>query len=230
MMNKTCKKRLVIAVAGAVGLGTSIAHAEDFNASATLQNTLAVTNLQDLDLGSVFATATGGAPADGVGAIVISPEGAVTTPTVVSSSVNLVSLTSPTAAQGSVDMTAAFDLTLPDTSAALAAEFDGAAVTSYASWTDGTAIELEHESANPAVPSLYLVHFTVGDVSGGTVGAEASQGAGVFAITPDFGETTYVFNIGATLTTQPGTGTGPGDALTYQEGIYAGTFQVTAAY
>lgn len=224
MMNIT-KKRLAIAVASAVSLGAAIVQAEDFTASTTLLNTLAVTNLQNLDIGSVFATVTGSAEADGVGALVISPAGTAVDQGSDSATVNLTSLTTPTAAQGSVDMTSSFTLTLPDTSTILASEFDGSAVTSYPRWTDGTATELVHESANPAVPSLYLMHFTIGDVSGGVAGAEASQGAGAFAITPDFGETTYVFNIGATLTTKP-----TAAEEIYQEGIYSGTFAVTAAY
>ena len=57
---------------------------------------------------------------------------------------------------------------------------------------------------------------------------------GDFTVTQDFGETTYVFNIGATLTTQPGaaltTAGTSADAIPYQEGLYSGTFEVTASY
>jgi hypothetical protein len=49
---------------------------------------------------------------------------------------------------------------------------------------------------------------------------------GGFPITQDFGETTYVFNIGATLTTEPPSTV----ARSYHQGVYAGTFEVTAAY
>ena len=91
---------------------------------------------------------------------------------------------------------------------------------------------LVHESANPAVPNLYMVHFTVSDVSGGVVdggdqGGTAAANDGVFDVVMDFGETEYVFNIGATITTEPYVGT---DAQEYQDGIYSGTFEVTAAY
>ncbi|MGQ7846780.1 hypothetical protein ACUNV4_20015 [Granulosicoccus sp. 3-233] len=226
MMINTSKKRLALAVAGTLSLGASMAQAEDFTASATLQNTLAVTNLQDLDIGSVFATVTGAALANGVGALVIAPGGTIADQGSDSATVNLTSLTSPTAAQGSVDMTADFTLQLPDTSAIVAADFAADGTSTLVNITNGTgnATELVHESANPAVPSLWLMHFTVGDVSGG-VSTAGTLNEGDFTIVPDFGQTTYVFNIGATLTTEPTT-----SEQTYQEGVYSGTFEVTAAY
>lgn len=225
-MTRIRKQHLAVAVAGAVGLGASIAQAEDFTASATLQNTLAVTNLQDLDIGSVFATVSGAALTNGVGALVISPAGAISDQGSDSTTVNLTSLTSPTAAQGSVDMTAGFSLILPTTVSIDPADFAANAGSSLVNITNGTgnAAELIHESANPAVPSLWIMHYSVAAVSGGTV-AEGTPYQGDFTVTPDFGETTFVFNIGATLTTEP-----TGSAQTYQEGVYSGTFEVTAAY
>lgn len=219
------KQHLVIAVAGAVTAGTFTAHAADFSANATLQNTLTVVSVLDFDIGTVFATATGAALANGVGALVISPEGIVSDPAD-SATVSLTSLTNPVAAQGSVAMTADFSLTLPDTSTIDAADFEIDAGSSLVNITNGTgnAAELVHESANPAVPSLWLMHFTVSDVSGGT-SAEGTANVGDFTVTQDFGETEFVFNIGGTLTTEPTT-----SSETYQEGIYSGTFAVTAAY
>ncbi len=230
MMMKIQKKRLAIAVAGAVSLVASTAQAEDFTASATLQNTLTVVSLADFDIGTVFATSTGAAYSDGVGALVISPSGAVSAATAESATASLTSLTTPVGAQGSVAMTSDFELTLPNTSSVLAAEFDDGGGTG----TDGADIitmltvgtELVHESANPAVPSLWLMHFTVEAVSGGSVLPDTTSEAGVFNVTQDFGETEFVFNIGGTLTTEPT----DGGALTYQEGIYSGTFEVLAAY
>lgn len=229
-MMYTHKKQLVFAVAGAVSLGASMAQAVDFNASATLQNTLAVTNLQDFDLGSVFATVTGTAANEGVGALKISSLGVVTDPDD-STTINLTSLAAPTAAQGSVDMAAQFTLTLPATNAIDETDFVADAGGGIAAAIAANGIELVHDSANPSVPSLWLMHFTVGDVSGGTVGAETTTYDGVFLVTPDFGETTYVFNIGATVTTEPGAlDANVTYPSTYQEGTYSGTFAVTAAY
>lgn len=121
MMINIRKQHLVIAVAGAVTAGTFTAHAADFSANATLQNTLTVVSVLDFDIGTVFATATGAALANGVGALVISPEGIVSDPAD-SATVSLTSLTNPVAAQGSVAMTADFSLTLPDTSTIDAAD------------------------------------------------------------------------------------------------------------
>ena len=221
------KNRLAIAlsVAGVVSLGTSTAQAVDFTASATLENTLTVTNINDFDIGTVFATSTAVSLITGVGALVIAPDGSVTDPTD-SATVQLISLSTPVPAQGSVDMTASFDLTLPNTVLTLPADFAVDAGASLITITDGTgnATELVHSSANPVVPSLYLTHFTVGDVSGGT-SVEGTTNVGDFTVTPGFGETTYVFNVGATVTTEPST-----SLQSYQAGVYSGTFAVTAAY
>ncbi len=220
MMMNIREKRLAIAVAGAVSLVASTAQAEDFTASATLQNTLTVVNLQNLDVGTVFATETGANYVNGVGALTISPSGAVTYPT--DGVPSLTSLTTPVAAQGSVAMTADFFLTLPDTSGIVVGDF----VTNAGDVITGPATELVHESLNPAVPSLYLMHFTVDAVSGGMI-TEGTPNLGDFSIDQDFGETEFVFNIGGTLTTEPNDS---GTAVAYQEGVYSGTFAVTAAY
>lgn len=222
-------KRLVMAIAatGVMSLGASIAQAADFGASATLENTLSVTVVNDMDLGTVFATETGAALINGVGALVIAPAGGATPHGTDSTTIELVSLGAPSGAQGSVDMSASFNLVLPDTSAILPADFAINAGTSLIKITDGSgnATELVHESANPAVPSLYLMHYTIADVSGGAVGTETATFDGGFPITQDFGETSYVFNVGATVSTKPTAG-----AETYQAGVYSGTFVVTAAY
>jgi hypothetical protein len=222
------KKRLAIAVAGVLSLGASTAPAVDFSATATVQNTLTVVSLLDFDLGTVFAPPTGVALVNGVGALVISPAGAVSVPAAVSATVALNSLSTPVPAQGSVAMTTDFNLVLPDTRRALPADFTADAGSSLATLAGGTAnaTVLAHSSGDPSVPSLYLMHFTIGDVSGGTAGTETATYDGGFPITQAFGESSYVFNIGATLVTEPGTGT----ALAYQEGVYAGTFAVTAEY
>ncbi len=224
MKMNTRKTRLAVAVAGVVGLSSIAAQAADFNASTTLQNTLTVVSLQDFDLGTVFASSAGTALTDGVGAIQIEPDG--TTTDVSASAISLISLGTPVPAQGSVDMAAPFTLTLPATNTVAAADF---AADAGASLTNITTVgaALEHESANPDVPDLYLIHFTVADVSGGTRADETAAFDGDFVVTPEFGETTYVFNIGATLTTAPAAAVG---SETYQEGIYAGTFEVTASY
>lgn len=235
MMN-TRKQRLAIAVAGTLGLMASSTQAADFNATTTLQNTLTVVSLQDFDIGTVFASATGASDAVGVGALIIAPDGTVTVPgTLNAAPPSLISLGAPTPAQGSVDMANDFSLQLPDTNGLLAADFADAstgtmplllAAPDSATFTEYT--ELVHESSDPDVPSLYLMHFTIEDVSGGvSTEDDDTDEKGLYAVAQDFGETTYVFNIGATLTTEPTVGTAQKN---YEEGVYSGTFEVTASY
>ena len=52
------RKRLAIAVAGVLSLGTSSVQAVDFGASTTMQSSLAVTVVNDFDISTVFATET----------------------------------------------------------------------------------------------------------------------------------------------------------------------------
>ena len=224
------KKHLAMAVslAATIGLGAATtAQAVDFAATATVENTLVVTNLADFNVGTVFATSTGVTLANGVGALVIAPEGTVTDPSD-SATVQLINLGTPTAAQGSVDMAADFILTLPASNTVNAADFtDNTTATSLIHITDASqgVVELVHSSSNPTVPSLWLSHFTVGDVSGGAVQAESVLHDGIFPITQGFGATTYIFNVGATVTTEP-----TAAPMSYQAGVYSGTFAVTASY
>lgn len=227
-MMKFQKKYLIVAIAGSMGLGTIAAHAADFGASATVQTSLEVTVVQDFDLGTISAVETGAALTDGVAALVIDSDGVVTDPAD-SAAVDLTNLGTPVPAQGSVAMLADFNLIFPNTSGIDAADFAANAGTGLiADITDpnSNTVELVHESGNAAVPSLFLMHFTVGAVSGGVAAAEATPNDGRFPISQDFGETTFVFNIGATITTKPNATT----AESYQEGVYAGTFEVTAEY
>ena len=233
----TSKKRLAIAVAGAVSLGATVAHAVDFNATTTLQNTLAVTVVQDFDLGTVFATQTGTALTDGVGGFRISAvDGTADGETGFSASVSLQSLTTPTPAQGAIDTIGTFDLQLPDTSAFNPDDFPAnggtnsnlASITAETPADDAQVVELVHESGDPNVPSLYMLHFTIADTNDGDsdIGTTTPVATnGQYEITPAFGVTTYNFNIGATVITEPTTA-----AAQYQAGIYSGTFEVTAAY
>jgi len=235
----TSKKSLAVAIAGAFSLGATAVQAVDFNASTTLQNTLAVTVLQDFDIGTVFATDTGvGDGTDftgGVGGFVISPiDGTTSAPASVSASVSLTSISTPTPAQGSVDTIGTFNLQLPNTVDIDDTHFVSATAAQslsliLAPTATAEVVELAHESGNTAVPSLYMMHFTLEGVSDGTAAeaAGATTNDGAFTVTPGFGVSTYIFNIGATVTTKPTIAT---TTESYQEGIYSGTFEVTANY
>jgi len=225
MMNIN-RKYVTAAVGGFLGLVAHTSQAVDFNATATLQNTLAVTVIQDFDLGTVFATEVAPTAADGVAGFVITPDGVVEAPASNSTATRLTSLSAPVPAQGSVAISAVFTLTFPNTADIDDAEFVGGGTVDTDLGNQG--IPLVHESGNPSVPDLFLMHFTVGDVSGGASAAVTTDPTdnSNFTVTPDFGATEYVFNVGATVTTAPGGGT----ATVYQAGIYSGTFTVTAAY
>lgn len=226
MMMNTRKTRLAMAVAGAVTLTASTAQAETFTASGAVAMTLAVTSLVDLNVGTLFATVTGGTTANGVAALVIGADGTVTDPTD-SASVSLTSLGAPTVGQGSVDMITNFTLTFPDTDNIDVLDFEANAVGGADSGAilniTSSGIELAHESGNSTVPSLWLMHFEVTADSGGTI--SAADNDGIYEVLPGFGDTTFVFNIGATVTTEPSA-----SVQTYQEGNYIGTYEVTAAY
>ena len=235
MMMNIRKQRLAIAVAGTFSLLGSMAQAAEFSATTDLQNTLAVTVISPLDIGSIFAAKTGVNAAAGLGAMTIAADGTVDN-TLSSATVKVLSLGTPVPAQGSVDSTADFTLQLPDTSGYDESE-----------WSDGTGTNLVAEfittigttgleatelrvSADESIPALYLVHFTVADAGDTSDSVTERTGAGtydgIWDVDMGFGETTFVFNIGATVVTQPGQGT----ALNYEEGTYSGTFEVTAAY
>lgn len=229
------KTHLAVAVAATAFIGASALHAAPFDATTSVQSTLAVTAIAPLDLGVIFATETGATLAEGVAALTIAPDGTVTEPAdsaAVTTGINLVSLGAPTPGQGSVDMINDFNLQLPNTSGIDPDDFPINTGTTLATISTapgvgaaaGGGIPLTHSTGNPSVPLLYLMHFKVNAESGGTVASDTGNN-GLFRVTQDFGETTFVFNIGATITTAPTTA-----VAEYEDGTYEGTFEVTASY
>jgi hypothetical protein len=227
------QKRLAIAlsVASALGLGATAVHAVEFKAQAIVENTLTVANRQEMVLGTLFATASGGATG-GVGALAITAAGVTTaSPTPSDAGIKLISLGTPVPAQGAVTMADDFTLTFVDTSTIIETEFaDGGTANALGAAQVAVGTELIIAGADPSVASLWLSHFTLGDVSGGTVGTETNPAGsptpngGTFPISAGFSETEYVFNIGATVATESG------NSLNYEAGTYEGTFEVTASY
>ncbi len=243
MMMNIRKQRLAVAVAGTLGLMASTAQAVEFTASTTLQNTLAVTAITPLDIGTIFAASTGRAITDGLAAMTIAADGTIDYD-LSDADLSMRSLGGAVPAQGSVESAANFILQLPDTSGydsgdwsdGVGADLEGEFITSIGG--DGLGLEATELriSADESIPALYLVHFTAGDVSGGAATLPAIPVAandGIYEVDMDFGESTYVFNIGATVVTQPGLESGAGlldGDLAYEEGTYSGTFEVTASY
>ena len=213
--------RLALALGGVGVMLLSMAvHAETFGATVTVQNTLAVTNLQDMDLGTIFATRTADA-AQGVAVLELSATGALTTPAV-NPNVSIFDLSTAQAARAGITATIPFNVTLPQAEANLATITDdtaGAAIRA-----DG--IQLIHESASPTVAKLYLVNFRLGNVSAGATFVQQPD-EWVYRITPGI-DPNIAFGIGATLTTEPIPAAG--NIKLYQSGVYSGTFDVTASY
>jgi hypothetical protein len=230
-MNMKQKKHLAVAVSVAttIGLAATTVQAVDFAVTATVENTLAVTVVNDFDLGTLFATTAGGV-SDGVGALTITPAGVTSSAATQSATIKLISLGTPVPAQGSVAMADSFTLTFPDTSTIVEADFDDSNSGALATAQSAVGTELIIAGSDPSVASLWMSHFVVGDVSGGTVGTETDAAGstlvngGTFPIAQSFGATDYIFNIGATVATEADTG------LAYQPGLYSGTFTVTASY
>jgi hypothetical protein len=226
MMKQKKHLTMALALVSTIGLTASTVQAVDFTATLTVDNALTLTEVNGFNFGSLFATSTGANLVNGVGVLVIAPGATVTDPTD-SATVTLLNLGVPVAAQGNVAMAANFTLTLPDTTGVLVADWAADTGSSLIKITDGTGNTVALNHSNPAVPSLYLMHFTIADVSGGVVGAETATYDGSFPVVATFGATDYVFNMGATLTTEPN---GTGTAIAYQAGTYSGIIPVLAAY
>jgi hypothetical protein len=222
-MKQISNHLLVTAIGGALALGVTAAHATDFDVTATVENTVTVTKVNDMDLGRVFATQAGVLNTEGVGAFKLAPAGTVA-PVAGSATVKLLALGGAVPARASVAASDPFTVTLPDP-VADEADFVADAGASLAA-LKADAIELKHSSLNPSVASLYLVDFTLGAPTGGTATVDGVD-PWKYDIVPSFGQTEVSFSIGATVITEPAAGAGNN---AYQAGTYTGTFEVTATY
>lgn len=228
----------VAGLSGLLGLGASnMALAVDFDAEATVQNALAVTNVADMNLGTVFAT-TSSTTATSIMRLSASLG---TMANVASDAGPFIPLGGHIRAQGQVTIgtDAPFDIILPD------AQVQGTgAVANQTGWligTDGggpltmasgTAVTLAHSSGNPNVANIRLVNFRAAIIGGAPAGTLAcpedpgSVDANICTATPAFGVTEVNFNIGADVLSDNSALATQG----YQEGVYSGTFEVTATY
>ena len=237
MMNKKAsfvRKFGGAGLAGALVFGASAAMAADFDVSAEVQNALTVTNVADLNLGTIFATTA----STGTVSILRFLPGGSADP-VGSGAGPLLALGGYVPAQAAIEVgaTTTFTVTLPEfvvagtgTNGALVPA-DTALLTGL---DDESAVELVIQGGNPGVAKLYLVNFRAGNATnvattGGfncvTLTVAAADG-NTCDVTPAFfasGTQTVGFNIGADLVTEA-------TALPYEAGIYEGTFEVTATY
>jgi len=203
-------------IAGAMTFGAGSATAADFGVTAEVQNTLSVSVVAPMSLGTLFVNTTDGT---GIGTLVLGPDG-----TIAEGETNQVikSLGGQSAARASVATDQNFTVTIPSgtlTASAWAAPDD---VTGIAGVVE---VRIGGTAGDPNVARLYLANFTVGDIVGGAEsGGPAAAGAPV-TIDPDFGATEVTFGIGAEIFTDDS-----GTRTQYEAGTYEGTFEVTAAF
>lgn len=212
-----------LGLAGAMVFGSAGVTAETFNATTTVQNALAVTNVADLDLGTVFATTSSDSEA---AFFTLGADGVVTGVTASGTSgFQLLSLSTPTPAQASVAVgsQAEFTVSLP------AAEGTAGASAATSMTASNVPVYLCAAGAcgNTAVPRLELINFRLGVVTSGSI--TGGTGTNTVAITPAFGATDVGFNIGATLVTDTDIDSSR-TAVLYEPTTYTGTFEVDAAY
>ncbi|MDI9244469.1 hypothetical protein [Marinobacter sp. CHS3-4] len=213
-----------LGLAGVLAFGASTAMAEEFTASANVSSALAITIVNDLNFGDIFAaTASSGS----VDSLVMSPAGVFTNGTLdtgPTGDVKLLSLGGTIQpAQGTVATSNDFTLTLPE----------------HIDDTGGIAgktgvTELTIAGGDPAVAKLLVANFTVGQLTSATEGSNNLTGitegtARTYTINPDFAATEVGFNMGATIYTDDGQTTAT-ERVEYEDGVYSGTFTVTAEF
>lgn len=208
-----------VALLGLAMSGT--AAATEFTASATVQNTLTVTNVADMNLGTLFATS---ASTGAYKAITLGTDGSMGSPAG-HADITLLTLGGASAAQASVAVgnTTPFTVTLPDADATL----DAGGVEATNS-PDAAAETIYVRLGDPAVARFQLVNFRAGAPTGGTAAAGCASG-NTCVLTPSFGSTEVTFSVGATVVTDVNTESTAG-RVTYEAGTYTGTFEVTASY
>lgn len=211
-----------LGLAGVLMMGSAAVMAEQFSATTTVQNALAVTNVADLDLGTVFATTSSNAEA---AFFTVGPDGTISGQTAsATDGFQLLSLSTPVPAQASVAVGSQtpFTVQLPDA--------DGtASASAQTSMTGAAPVYLCAGGAcgNNAVPRLELINFRLGVVTSGSI--TGGTGTNTVEITPAFGATDVGFNIGVTVVTDTDLDTSRTNQA-YEPTTYTGTFQVTAAY
>lgn len=214
--------RLVVAVGlvGSMGLAANSALAADFGVTTDVQNTLAVTVVDPLNLGTLFAvTASDGATES----LTLSPTGDYSTGPLNNADITLLSLGGQVPARGSVATDQSFNVIVPHPDPT--SLIDGGVHS-----TTGV-VEVRIQGGDPDVARFYLGNFTVGDAVGGTLGTpvdDTGAATRTVPVEPDFGVTEVTFAIGADVFTDTGATTTSRNS--YEEGIYEGTVAVTAEF
>jgi len=224
-LNFNAKKVAGLGSVALLGMAMAgVASAETFNASATVQTTVAITNIVDMDLGTIYATTASGAAGETYSAMTLSPAGVMGAKVDgTAAGVVLIGLGGQAAATASIAVsgTSPVTLTLPS------AEFT--VVPGGAGYGAGISpLGVEVAAADPSVAKFLLGGFTVGDVTGGTADASCTNTTDQLydcVLTPSFGSTQIDFGIGADIVTDVKSGN-----TAYQPTTYTGSFTVTASY
>jgi hypothetical protein len=213
-----------LGLAGVMAFGASSAMAEEFGASANVSSALAITIVNDMNFGDIFASTASSAD---VASLAMAPDGTFTTgDRDDGNEVKILSLGGDVQpAQGTVATTNNFTIVLPDhVNTADPAIYDQAGTT-----------EMTIAGGDPGIAKLLVANFTVGVLTSAvelseTVTAAATTGdPREYVINPDFDAVDVGFNIGADIITDDGAGVG-GDRVEYEDGVYSGTFTVTAEF
>lgn len=220
------KTAVVASVALAAVAMSGMASAETFNVNATVQTTVAISNIVAMNLGTIYASTASGVSGETYSAMTLSPAGTM------SAKVNgtaagkpLIALGghAPATAKIAVTSTAPVTLTLPTAEFTVAAGGVG-----YGAGISAFPTKVLVSAADPAVAKFQLAGFTVGAVTGGTADPLCSNVTDQLyacVLTPAFGSTSLDFGIGATIVTDVSSGN-----TAYQPTTYTGSFTVTASY
>lgn len=224
---KTFSKMGGLGLAGVLAFGAGQATAETFSVTTDVQNTLAITIVQDMSLGTLFAAS---ANSSAINSLTLAADGTYGTPTafatggVTGDAPSLITLGGQTAARGSVATGSDFTVTLPagtqTVDLTVTADFASAAATT----NEVTEVRIGGSGGDPTVARFYIADFVIGDATADS-NPTAGGGANETDFAPGFGVTTVEFGIGATVYTD---GSGVRDA--YEAGTYTGSFDVTAAF
>lgn len=213
------RKAGLCAAVGGLMLGAGVASAAEFDVTAEVQNTLAVTQDTPMSLGTLFVNKTDDS---GIGSLVMAPDGGITqneTDQVIKS------LGGQTAARASVATSQDFTVNVP--TATVSGTHSSGLV---AGTTDIVELRLGGSTGDPNVARLYLANFTVGDITGGSETTPAADPGNPVEIEADFGVAEVSFGIGAEIFTDDSAASGSGSREQYQAGTYEGTFDVTAEF
>lgn len=220
------KTAIVASVALTAVAMSSVASAETFGVNATVQNSVAISSIVPMNLGTIFATTASGASGETYSALTLSPAGTMSAKVNgTAAGVPLIALGghAPATATIAVSSTAPVTLTLPS------AEFT--VIPGGVGYGAGIAALpglVQVSAADPAVAKFMLAGFTVGGVTGGTADALCTNKVNQLyacVLTPSFGSTAVNFAIGADIVTDVVSGN-----TTYQATTYTGSFTVTASY